>query len=222
MNETKIKPQVTSSNAGDGGEAVAKSQGKAKKIEKKMPNEGIEEPDDAGWYVAVVRCNCEKKIADSIQLNLNRDKKWFDYWIPMIKVVYIDRRTNKRKVKEKLFLSTFIFCKVSPTELDDIRFRSDVYKMLTMPGKRGIYRVPDLEIINYRNLVENGQEPVSEAPVPLKKGIKVRIIAGKLKNVEAYVQSYSGKKAIIGNEIKYVSGATIEINREFLEVIEEK
>ncbi len=216
MNETKIKPQVTSTTAGDDGEAVAKSQ---EKVMKNEPNEGIKEPVDAGWYVAVVRCNCEKKIADSIRLNFGRDRKWFDYWIPMTKVVYIDKRTLKRKVKEKLFLSTFIFCKVSPKQLDDIRFRSDVYKMLTMPGKRGIYRVPDQEIINYRNLVENDVEPVTAAPVPLKKGIKVRIMAGSMKGLEAYVQSYSGKKAIIGNEIKYVSGATITVSRDLLEVI---
>ena len=37
--------------------------------------------------------------------------------------------------------------------------------------------------------------------------------------LEAYVQRVSGKRAIIGNEIKFVSGATIEIDRSFLEVI---
>ena len=222
MNETKIQPQVTSTTTGDDGEAVAKSQGKAKKKVVKKPNEGLDEPDDASWYVAVVRVNCEVKIAKSIQLNLNRDDVWFEYWVPMVKVAYIDRRTNKRKLKDKLFLSTFIFCHVSPTQLDNIRFRSDVYKMLTMPGQKKIYQIPDHVIANYRNFVENDEEPVASAPVPLKKGIKVRIIAGKMKGVEAYVQRYNGKKATIGNEIKYVSGATIEINRELLEVIEDK
>ena len=221
MNDKKVQPQVTAPNAGDDGEAVAKSQGKAKKKVVKKPNEGLDEPDDASWYVAVVRVNCEVKIAKSIQLNLNRDNVWFEYWVPMVKVVYIDRRTNKRKLKDKLFLSTFIFCHVSPKQLDNIRFRSDVYKMLTMPGQRCIYNVPDKEIIDYRNLVENDEEPVSAAPVPLKKGIKVRVMAGKMKGLEAYVQRYNGKRAVIGNEIKYISGATIEISRELLELVEE-
>lgn len=223
MNETKIQTNVTSTIAGDGGEAVAKNKEKTKKkIEIKDPNEGINPPEDAGWYVAVVRVNCEVKIAKSIQSNLNHNKYWFDYWIPQIKVAYIDKRTNKRKVKEKLFLSTFIFCHVSPAQLDEIRFRSDVYRMLTMPGQKEIYKIPESQLINYRNLVENDEELVSAAPVPLKKGIRVKIMAGKMKGLEAYVQRFNGKKAIIGNEIKYVSGATIEINREFLEVIEEK
>ena len=215
MKDTKTPLQVTSTNAGDDGEAVAKSEERAKK----KPNEGLEKPDDAGWYVAVVRVNCEMKIAESIQLNLNRDNTWFDYWIPKVKEVYIDKRSLKRKLRERLFLSTFIFCNVSPTRLDTIRFRSDIYKMLTMPGQKQIYRVPDQEIISYRNLVENGEEQVSVAPVPLKKGIKVKIVAGNLKGLEAYVQRYNGKKAVIGNEIKYISGATIEVSREVLELV---
>ena len=160
MKETNIQSQVTSTIAGDDGEAVAKSEENAKKKVPEKPNEGLEKPADAGWYVAVVRVNCETRIADSIRINLNHNHVWFDYWIPKVKVVYIDKRSNKRKVKEKLFLSTFIFCNVSPRQLDNIRFRSDVYKMLTMPGQRKIYQIPDQVIANYRYFVENDEEPV--------------------------------------------------------------
>lgn len=136
-------------------------------------------------------------------------------------MAYVDKRSLKRKVKEKMFLSTFIFCNVPKSELDKIRFRSDVYKMLTMPGETDIYNIPDRVIINYRNLVENDVSPVTAAPVPLKKGIKVRVMAGNLEGLEAYVQRYNGAKAIIGNEIKYISGATIEISRDLLEVVDD-
>ena len=219
MNGTKIQSEGTSTIAGDDGEAVAKKKEEIKIIE---PNNGLNPPKDAGWYVAVVRVNCEEKIAKSIQSTLNRNGIWFEYWVPMIKVVCIDKRTNKRKVKEKLFLSTFIFCHVSQKRLDEIRFRSDVYKMLTMPGQKEIYKIPDTQFNNYRNLVDNDEVPVSEAPVPLKKGIKVRVMEGKMKGLEAYVQRYNKKKAVIGNEIKYISGATIEISRDLLEIVEEK
>lgn len=208
---------VTPPNAGDDGEAMVKKQEKVKF----EPNKGLERPKDAGWYVAVVRVNCETRIADSIQFNLNSSGIWFNYWVPKIKVVYVDKRTLKRKIKEKLFLSTFIFCNVSPTYLDEIRFRSDVYKMLTMPGHKEIYKIPDYEIINYRKLVENNEEPVTAAPVPLKKGVKVRVLAGNMEGVEAYVQRFTDTRAVIGNEIKYISGATIEISRDLLEIIEE-
>ena len=61
MKETNIQPQVTSTIAGDDGEAVAKSEENAKKKVPEKPNEGLEKPADAGWYVAVVRVNCETK-----------------------------------------------------------------------------------------------------------------------------------------------------------------
>jgi hypothetical protein len=93
--------------------------------------------------------------------------------------------------------------------------------MLTMPGQRKIYQIPDQVIANYRYFVENDEEPVTAAPVPLKKGIKVRVVSGSMKGVEAYVQSYNGKKAVIGSEIKYISGATLTISRNLLEVVEE-
>ena len=55
MKETNIQSQVTSTIAGDDGEAVAKSEQNAKKKVLEKPNEGLEKPADAGWYVAVVR-----------------------------------------------------------------------------------------------------------------------------------------------------------------------
>ena len=88
-----------------------------------------------------------------------------------------------------------------------------------MPGQREIYQVPDAELNNYRILVENPEIPVVAYTGPLKKGQKVRITQGKLKGLEAYVQRLAGTKALIGNEIRYVSGATIEINRAFLELV---
>lgn len=180
-----------------------------------------EEPVDAGWYVAVVRVNCEQRIADSIRCDFMHKGHWFDCWIPKVKQATVDKRSLKRIIKERLILSTFIFCHVSPKNLDEIRFRSDVYKLLTMPGRREIYRIPDEEFNGYRQLVENGEIPVTTASVSLKKGMKVRIVEGSLKGLEAYVQRFTEKKAVIGNEIRFVSGATIEISRELLETVEE-
>ena len=216
MDIAKTDNNVPALKIGDDGEAVSK-------IEK---NEALETenepkmPKNAGWYVAVVRCNLEKKIAQTIFDYFVQRNLWFEYWVPMRKEVVIDKRSNKRRVKEKVLLTTFIFCHVSPARLNDIRFRSDVYKMLTMPGHREIYRLSDKEVEDYRRLVENPDLPVTPCSGPLRKGQKVRITEGKMAGLEAYVQRISGRKATIGNEIKYISGATIEIDRGFLETVE--
>ena len=48
MKETNIHSQVTSTIAGDDGEAMAKSEENAKEMAPKKPNEGLKKPDDAG------------------------------------------------------------------------------------------------------------------------------------------------------------------------------
>lgn len=215
MDDKKIENNITNPSKGCGGEAVRSfSERGFADIDERLGK-----PADAGWFVAVVRSNCERKIAASIALCLDKENVWFESWVPMQKVVYLEKRTNKRRIKEKVFLPTFIFCHISKKKLNEIRFRSDVYKMLTMPGQREIYQVPDTEFNNYRMLVENPENPAVAYTGPLKKGQKVRITQGSLKGLEAYVQRLTGTKALIGNEIRYVSGATIEINRAFLELV---
>lgn len=134
------------------------------------PEEILEKPVDSGWFVAVVRCNCERKIAASIELDFSKNKTWLELWVPMQKIVYIEKRSNKRRTKEKPFLPTYIFCRVSKKHLNDIRFRSDVYKMLTMPGQREIYQVPDKELDDYRRLVENPDIPAVAYMGPFEEG----------------------------------------------------
>lgn len=223
MNEVKIGKYVPSPYAGDDSEAMEKNVKMPfwEQIPKVLETSDKERvvPEDAGWFVAVVRCNCEKKIAAAIGSYFEQSKIWYELWVPMRHVAYIDKRTQKRRMKEIVFLSTFIFCHVSKRHLNDIRFRSDVYKMLTMPGQRDIYQIPDSTFRNFRRIVENPDLPVTPHTGPLKKGQKVRITEGNMAGVVAYVQRISGKKAVIGNEIKYISGATITIDRGFLEVV---
>ena len=218
MDVTKIENQVPTPQIGDDGEAVLKNPQNEAFGHENEP----QMPDDAGWYVAVVRCNCENTIGKTLELYFQKHKIWFEYWVPMQRMVVIDKRSNKRKIKEKVLLTTFIFCHVSPNYLDTIRFRPEVYKMLTMPGQRDIYRIRDKELNDYRRLVENPDLPITPCSGPLRKGQRVRITEGKMAGLEAYVQRLSGRKATIGNEIKYISGATIEIDRSFLEAISDE
>lgn len=217
MENKKTGQQLPPTHAGDGGEAMEKTEDNPISDGPKK----AQKPQDAGWYVAVVRVNCEKRIAIDIQDVLDNKAIWFEYWVPTKRTFVVDRRTNKRKEKDRVFLSTFIFCHVSQKDLNEIRFRSDVYKMLTMPGSKDICRIPDAELENYRQFVECACEEVSAYTAPLKKGQKVRVFGGNMQGIEAYVQCVKGKRAVIGCEIKYIAGATIEIDRELLQIIED-
>lgn len=50
---------------------------------------------------------------------------------------------GKRVVREAVFLPTFVFVRVEDKNLNEIHFRSDVYKMLSEPGKSAPYAIPD-------------------------------------------------------------------------------
>ena len=87
-----------------------------------------------------------------------------------------------------------------------------------MPGHREIYRIPDEEMNSYRTFVDRSCMPISSYTGALKKGQRVRIIGGPMKGVEAYVQRTKKDKVVIGCEIRYISGATIEVDRDLIEI----
>ena len=139
-------------------------------------------------------------------------------WVPTERRVVVNSR-GKRCIREFVVLSTFVFVRVDAHHLNDIRFRPDVYKMLTMPGKKTPHIIPDAEFNNFRRIIDTGNATFINRP--LRKGDKVRIIDGALAGCMAFVQRIQGKKVIIGNELLYIGGATIEVDRESLEFVRE-
>ncbi len=212
MTEADKQPQVTSTIAGDDGEAVAKSEGI-------VAENGFVATTPMHWYVACVRVNFEKKFETIINLDFKRKEFALETWLPLERRISINSR-GKRVVREAVILTTFVFVRVEAKKLNEIRFRSDVYKMLSEPGRSAPCIIPDSTFENFRRIVMTGYAKIQNQPI--KKGDKVRVIGGELVGVEAYVQRIQGKKAIIGNEIRNICGATIEISRDQLEIIEQK
>lgn len=206
MTETKVQPQVTSTIAGDGGEAVEKSKGY-------VAGNGFIATDPMHWYVACVRVNFEKKFEIIINQYFKTRKFALETWLPLEKRVVINSR-GKRILRDVVILTTFVFVRVEDKNLNEIRFRSDVYKMLSEPGKSAPYAIPDTIFDNFRRIVMTGEAEMQNRPI--KKGDKVQIIDGELTGVIAYVQRIQGNKAIIGNEIRNICGATIEVAMEQL------
>ena len=207
MTETKVQPQVTSTIAGDGGEAVEKSKGY-------VAENGFTATDPMHWYVACVRVNFEMKFEIIINQYFKKRKFALETWLPLEKRVVINSR-GKRILRDVVILTTFVFVRVEDKNLNEIRFRSDVYKMLSEPGKSVPYAIPDTIFDNFRRIVMTGEAEMQNRPI--KKGDKVQIIDGELVGVVAYVQRIQGKKAIIGDEIRNICGATIEIEMVKLE-----
>lgn len=207
MSDTKLVPQVTSTAAGDDGEAMAKSQAT-------VAENGIIARNPMHWYVACVRVNYEKKFQAIVEKDFKDKQLALETWLPLEKRITINSR-GKRVVREAVFLTTFVFVRVEDKNLNNIRFRRDVYKMLSDPGKYAPRAIPDTDFDNFRRIVQTGFAEIQNHPI--KKGDRVRVIDGDLTGVIAYVQRIQGKKVLIGNEIRNLCGATITIDKNKLE-----
>ena len=186
------RPTVTSTPAGDDGVA--------------MPNPHLH------WYVAVVRSNCELRTADLIAAEFRNAGRYIEYWVPF-------KRTSRLNSRGKLvhhdtpLLRTFIFFHVEPRDINIIRFRSDVYKILTLPGQRDLYVIPDTEMRAFRQMFVDPDTEVTIQYTRFARNTKVRIIGGRFEGQEAYVQRDNGKRVVVGNELRFLCGATVEIDR---------
>lgn len=93
MNDKNIDNSVAAPIAGDDGEAVEITS--VERLPK--PKEILEKPVDSGWFVAVVRCNCERKIAASIELDFSKNKTWLELWVPLQKLYREAKQQEKNQ-----------------------------------------------------------------------------------------------------------------------------
>ena len=127
MTTTKTPQSCTPSIAGDDGEAIPQT------VE--SPTETpVADSDGMSWYVACVRVNYEKKFMLAIEQDFQDRGLPIEAWVPTERRVVVSSR-GKRCIREFVVLSTFVFVRVEARHLNDIRFRPDVYKMLTMPWR---------------------------------------------------------------------------------------
>ncbi len=205
------RPMVSSTPAGDDGEAVPATDVDG--------NQSITTATVAThWYAAQVRMNCEKRFQEDLERCFRENSHFLETWIATENRIRINSR-GKRVVREIVILSTFVFVRVEKRYLNDIRFRSDVYRMLTAPGSNVPYVIPDRQLEDVRRMVDSGKAEILTRTI--KKGDKVVVLGGQFKDVTAYVQRIQGQKAIIACEIPGILGAAIEINKDMLDFVRE-
>ena len=209
MTETNNQSQVTSTIVGDDGEAVAGSK-------TTIAENGFPATEPMHWYVACVRVNYEKKFKLLIEKYFKDRKLALTVWVPLKKRTVLNSR-GKRVVRETVILTTFVFVRVEDRNLNETRFRSDVYKILSEPGKNTPHKVPDKQIEDVRRTLEKEEAQILNQAI--KKGDKVRVIGGDLTGVIAYVQRIQGKKVLIATEIPNIIGAAIETSKDQIEYV---
>lgn len=212
MNEMTERPQVPPPAAGDDGEAMAVTDGSG-------TSQPPPAPPTAHWYAARVRVNYEKRFQEDLERCFRERGHFLETWIATENSIRVNSR-GKRVVRELVLLSTFVFVRVEKSHLNDVRFRPDVYRMLTAPGKYEPYVIPDQQVNDVRRMVDSGKAEILTRTI--KKGDKVRVLGGQFKDIIAYVQRLKGQKAVIACEIPSIFGAAVEIDKDMLDFVPDK
>lgn len=141
--------------------------------------------NEPSWYALYTRSRAEKKVYDQLTalgiqayLPLKREQRqWSD----------------RKKWVEVPVISSYIFIRITP---DQYRQVFDAIGVVAYVSRKGqAVTIPDREIEAMRRTIEN-KLSFSVETSTLKKGEKVTITSGPLKNIEGEVEEIQGKKKL--------------------------
>lgn len=177
-----------------------------------------EAPERMGWYVAVVRTNCEQQTADRIMQEFSTlHRRPCEYWIARHKRVRSYR--GKSVVKEVRLLPGLVFLRLPDGLERKVEWRTDVYRLLRRPGERDPYRFHDTEFYRFHDFVINGGTDLAIEPHALTEGRRVRIVGTPLNGYVATVRSVDGTTVRVAAETDIIGDACITLDVSCVEYV---
>ena len=170
--------------------------------------------DSAPWYVVYVKPNHERKAKTYLE------KLGYVVYLPLQKQI---KEWSDRKVKRDYIVIPMILFVKSISEADSIKKLdrlSFVSFVMQKPGSRELAKVPAVQVMSLRLLLENSSDQVILQTGQVKKGDHVRIRFGKMKGIEGYVTDTRDNLSRVVVTIDYLGYATLSVNVEDLEFAE--
>jgi transcription antitermination factor NusG len=160
------------------------------------------------WHVVYVRPHHEKMIAQRLQ------EEQIDVFLPLRSTLkqWSDR---KKKVTEPLF-SCYLFVNITLREYYKILNVPGVIKYVCFEGKAAT--IPEIQIQTIKNLLNSNFE-LEETPVSLKKGNKVRIIFGSLKDIDGELIMYKNRKRVLIRIEEINKSLFVNVPLEYLKLV---
>jgi transcriptional antiterminator RfaH len=151
----------------------------------KEKNKVLEKKIEERWYALYTKSRAEKKVYDQFKdMGINA-------YLPLKK----EQRqwSDRKKWVEVPIISSYIFIKIPRKRYRDVFNANGVVAYVSHKGRAVI--IPDKEIEAMRRAVENKLSFSVETDT-LRKGEKVTITSGPLKNIEGEVEEIQGKKKL--------------------------
>lgn len=175
------------------------------------------------WYVARVKSYQGKHV----RRYLRNKSLPIDVWIATQSIE--SKWTDRTKKVERYHFPSYLFFKMQTNDVNEkLVFREVcatpyVYSLLTAPGESEPAKIPDRQIMMFRQMLSDELRPVSIVGNVLCKGDKVRVTGiDHMRDVEGYVEKLSPNEANIYVTIGHLGYATLKIERKYLTPIVEK
>lgn len=178
------------------------------KTEPNMP-----ETEEEGWYVAKTYRQ-ERKIKDQLT------RMGMKHFVPFHETV--KEIGGKRKKVEVPFISGLIF--VHGRKKECISLINDYgYPMRYVRdfSSRSLLRVPDKQMEDFIYLVEHHETEIEVLPHDLRRGDRVRVVAGSFAGIEGELVRIAGHRRVVVRIDNLFTVATVYIPGSYLEKIGE-
>ena len=140
------------------------------------------------WYVALVRMNHEKKVAERL------NKMGIENFVPVQQELH--QWSDRRKMVESVLLPMMIFVHVDPKERKEVLSFSTVSRYMVLRGESSPAVIPDEQMARFLFMLDYSEEAVSMSTTLLARGEKVRVIKGPLTGLVGELVNVDGKSKI--------------------------
>lgn len=190
--EKQPSPSIPSANGTDGSGAV----------------DGNEK-----WYVAYVRTNCERRVAESI------NKMGYTTYVATQRVMR--QWSDRRKLVDKVVITQIVFIKCTMKDTEHLERLSIIYHFLRIPGTSKKAEISDKEQENLQKVLDGAdtEDEVEFDTNKFSKGDAVYISSGKFAGVTGVVEQEANGTQYLIVRIDYLGSARVKIKGVNLESI---
>ncbi|MDD4870659.1 MAG: UpxY family transcription antiterminator [Kiritimatiellae bacterium] len=158
------------------------------------------------WIVLYLKPRCEKKVAEYCRI------QGIDHYLPLRTETKIYQR--RKVIVEKPVFPGYFFVTTDPKERLGLLKTNNIVRTLVPANEEQF--LFDLEQVRKALMVD----PTLGSCAALERGKRVRITGGPFMGVEGMVSMMKGKSKVCLNVDMIGRAVAVEVDREFLEVLE--
>lgn len=159
------------------------------------------------WVAALVRTNCEKKVASKL------DKLGIENYVAIQTEEH--QWSDRKKKIDRIIIPMVVFLRIAQNKEDEIRRLPLMMKFITYPGSNDLAtQIPNEQIEQLRFLLNHSESPVTFCN-NIEIGDAVKITAGPLKGLTGYCCSVNNSGIAI--HLEMLGYATTYVSKMYIE-----